>query len=308
MFYNTGIGTFVWVVTNHKAKDRAGKIQLVDARQRFTQMRRSLGNKRRYLTDETIDDITREHGGFKPTETCKIFDNDDFGYRRITIERPLRLRFQITDEAKESFLDACPEFLDAMQAMETEIGTDPSEDWNESWESAQPIVADYDAKWTAANRKLFRQCFTTVDPEAQPVIAKHGKAGRALASDCFPRQTLKAMQDSKSLSQLFGIHAQPGGKTVEFEADPNLRDFENVPLKDHIVDYVLREVRPFVADAWIDRHAVDEQDEGIGKVGYEINFNREFFRYQPPRPLKVIDEELAAVEKRILEMLVKVTE
>jgi len=107
---------------------------------------------------------------------------------------------------------------------------------------------------------------------------------------------------------VFGIHAQPGGRTVEYEADPNLRDFENVPLKEHIVDYFLREVRPFVADAWIDRHALDEQDSGIGKVGYEINFNREFFRYQPPRPLKVIDEELAAVEKRIFELLKEVTE
>jgi type I restriction enzyme M protein len=79
-------------------------------------------------------------------------------------------------------------------------------------------------------------------------------------------------------------------------------------LKEHVVDYFLREVRPYVADAWIDRHAVDEQDGGIGKAGYEINFNREFFKYQPPRPLKVIDKELAAVEKRILELLKDVTE
>jgi len=311
MFYNTGIGTFVWIVTNRKAKNRAGKIQLIDARQRFTPMRKSLGDKRRYLSDETIADITCEHGKFRPTETCKLFDNDDFGYRRITVERPLRLRFQITTEAKEQFLDACPEFLDTVEAMESELGGDPYDDWNEAWETVQRCAEEQDAKWTAASKKLFRQCFTVVDPEAQPIVAKRMETRRAsegLSSQLFPRQKMAARLDAKSLAQVFGIEPASGGKSVEYEADTALRDFENVPLKEHIVDYFLREVRPFVADAWIDRGTVDEQDEGIGKVGYEINFNREFFHYQPPRPLKVIDEELAAVEKRILELLDEVTE
>lgn len=308
MFYNTGIGTFIWVVTNRKEKKRAGKIQLIDARQRFTPMRRSLGDKRRYVSNETIDEITREHGSFKPTETCKLYDNADFGYRRITVERPLRLRFEITTEAKEQFLDACPNYLDMLQAMESELGTDPLDDWNEAWESVERITKEHETKWTAASRKLFRQCFTTIDPEAQPVIAKHGKSLQVLAEGAFPHEKQVAKLDPKSLVALFGVHALSAGKTVEYEADPSLRDFENVPLKEHIVDYFLREVKPYVADAWIDREAVDEQDRGIGKVGYEINFNREFFRYQPPRPLKLIDQELAAVEKRILDLLKEVTE
>lgn len=308
MFYNTGIGTFVWIVTNRKAKDRAGKIQLIDARQRFTPMRRSLGDKRRYLSDETIEEITREHGAFTPTETCKLFDNDDFGYRRITVERPLRLRFQITNEAKEQFLDAVPDFLDAVQAMEIELGNEPSDDWNAAWAEVQRVAEENDVWWTAANRKLFRQCFTTVDPDAQPVIAKEAKRIPSPDSKAFPRQTLQTKLAAKAFAECFGIHAAQGGKAMEYEADPKLRDFENVPLKEHIVDYFLREVRPYVADAWIDRKAVDEQDAGIGKVGYEINFNREFFRYQPPRPLPIIDEELATVEKRILELLKEVTE
>jgi len=308
MFYNTGIGTFIWIVTNRKEKKRASKIQLIDVRQRFAPMRRSLGDKRRFLPDEIIEEVTREHGAFRATETCKLFHNSDFGYRRITIERPLRLRFEITPEAKEQFLDACPEFLDMVQAMESELGTDPYDDWNEVWDKAQRIAGEYDVKWTAANRKLFRQCFTTVDPEAQPVIAKHGRSHQALQEGAFPNQKQTARLDSKSLVALFGVHAVSAGKTVEYEPDPNLRDFENVPLKEHIVDYFLREVRPYVADAWIAREAVDEPDGGIGKVGYEINFNREFFRYQPPRSLKVIDKELAAVEKRILELLKEVTE
>ncbi len=308
MFYNTGIGTFVWVVTNRKAKNRAGKIQLIDARQKFSPMRRSLGDKRRYFRAEPIDEITREHGAFAATETCKLFDNDDFGYRRITVERPLRLRFQITTEAQEQFLDACPEFLDAVQEMEAQLGTDPSDDWNETWGAVQRIAKETGAKWTAPNRKLFRQCFATVDPEAKPVSAKHGKSLEVLPENAFQRQTLKAKLDPKPLVALFGVHAISAGKTVEYEGDPQLRDFENVPVKEHIVEYFLREVQSYVADAWIDREAVDEQDGGIGKVGYEINFNREFLHYKPPRALKVIDGELATVEKRILELLKEVTE
>jgi type I restriction enzyme M protein len=104
-----------------------------------------------------------------------------------------------------------------------------------------------------------------------------------------------------------GLNPARKGKFVEYEADSNLKDFENIPLKEDVISYVLREVRPYVADAWIDRDTLDEQDGGIGKVGYEINFNREFFQYQPPRPLAEIDAELAAVEKRILGLLREVT-
>lgn len=195
MFYNTGIGTFIWVVTNRKEKKRRGKIQLIDARARWAPMRRSLGDKRRYLTAETLAQLTKEHGRFAETKTSKLFDNADFGYRRVTIERPLR------DEAGSIVLD---------------------------------------------------------------------KKGRP----------------------------QP---------DAKLRDFENVPLKEDVQTFFEREVKPFVPDAWINETVIDEQDGHIGKVGYEINFNRVFFHYQPPRPLEQIDAELEAVEKRILKLLKEVT-
>ena len=272
MFYNTGIGTFVWFVTNRKAKERKGKIQLIDVRDRWEPMRKSLGNKRRYLSDEIIEAVTREHGAFKGTKSCKIFDNSDFGYRRITVERPLRLRFQITAVAKEKFLDAVPNFFDALEAMERELGADPYDDWNEAWDEVQRIAKFEGVKWTASSKKLFRHCFTDVDPKAKPVIASNKK------------------------------------NVIVYEADPALRDFENVPLKEDIHDYFKREVAPFVSDAFIDLETVEEQDGKVGKVGYEINFNRLFFKYQPPRPLEKIDSELDAVEKRILELLKEVTE
>lgn len=303
MFYNTGIGTFIWVVTNRKAATRRGQIQLIDAREQWTPMRRSLGDKRRYLNEEAIGAITCEHGAFRPSATSKLFDNADFGYRRITVERPLRLRFQMTSAAREQFLDAVPDFLDAILGMEQALGHDVYDDWNEVWERVQGIAKEHGAKWTAPNRKLFRQLFTTVDPTAQPVIAKRGL-----------RESLgqpPADLDAAAYHALFGLYPETpgkGGKQMEYEADPALRDNENVPLKEEIVTFFRREVQPFVPDAWIDRASVDEQDGKIGKVGYEINFNRVFFRYQPPRPLAEIDAELAQVEQRILDLLREVTE
>jgi type I restriction enzyme M protein len=315
MFYNTGIGTFIWVVTNRKAAHRKGKIQLIDARERYTQMKRSLGDKRRYLDQAALDAVTREHGAMENSKTSRVFDNKDFGYRRITVLRPLRLRFQITDEVRERFLNTCPELYDALQAVQDSLGSEPLLDWNDTWDIVQQVfkhLPDDVEGWAkgakgAAQKKIFRECFTMVDPEAAPVIAKRYKKGDvAIGSELFPQQTLPTMNASE-LYALLGLHTE-GKALVEYEPDPALKDSENIPLKEDIVSYFLREVRPYVRDAWIDRETLDEQDGGIGKVGYEINFNRVFFQYQPPRPLHKIDAELAEVEKRILGLLREVTE
>jgi len=316
MFYNTGIGTFIWVVTNRKAAHRKGKIQLIDARERYTPMKRSLGDKRRYLDQAALDAITREHGALENSQTCRVFDNTDFGYRRITVLRPLRLRFQMTDEARERFLNTCPELFDALQAVQDEFGTEPLLDWNRAWNSVQKVFKDLPddiqgwakgAKGTA-QKKIFRDCFTVVDPQAAPVIDKHHKIEPLDRATLFPDQTLLTDLAKDELHTLLGLHADGKGKHIEYEPDPALKDAENVPLKVDIVSYFLREVRPYVPDAWIDRDTLDEQDGGIGKVGYEINFNRVFFQYQPPRPLHEIDAELAGVEQRILGLLREVTE
>jgi len=141
------------------------------------------------------------------------------------------------------------------------------------------------------------------------VIAKHGKRAQAVRWADLPNQVLPDGMSIKDLDPLFGVYPDKDGKKqTEYEADPKLKDFENIPLKEDIVSYFLREVQPYVNDAWIDRKAGDEQGGGIGKVGYEINFNREFFKYQPPRPLVEIDAELEAVESRIMGMLREVTE
>ncbi|ARP76967.1 type I restriction-modification system subunit M [Bordetella genomosp. 6] len=316
MFYNTGIGTFIWVVTNRKASHRKGKIQLIDARERYTPMKRSLGDKRRYLDQAALDEVTREHGALEDSKTSRVFDNADFGYRRITVLRPLRLRFQITDETRERFLNVCPELFDALQAVQEDLGTEPLLNWNQAWDAVQQVfkaLPDNIEGWAkgakgTAQKKIFRDCFTVVDPEAEPVVDKHHKIEPLDCAALFPGQTLPADLCKDDLYELLGLHADGKGKHIEYEPDPALKDAENIPLKEDIVSYVLREVRTYVPDAWIDRATLDEQDGGIGKVGYEINFNRVFFQYQPPRPLHEIDAELAEVEKRILDLLREVTE
>ncbi|MGQ0529582.1 MAG: type I restriction-modification system subunit M [Panacagrimonas sp.] len=326
MFYNTGIGTFIWVVSNRKASHRKGKIQLIDARERYTPMKRSLGDKRRYLDQAAIDAVTREHGAMENSKTSRVFDNTDFGYRRITVLRPLRLRFQITDEARERFLNTCPELFDALQAVQDKLGTEPTLDWNQAWDAVQQVfktLPDDVEGWAkgakgTAQKKIFRDCFTAADPEAVPVITKQHKLEPLDRAALFPGQTLPADIPNDELYALLGLYKLPSpargrgaggeGLFTEYEPDPALKDAENIPLKEDIVSYVLREVRPYVADAWIDRETLDDQDSGVGKVGYEINFNRVFFQYQPPRPLQEIDAELAGVEQRILALLREVTE
>lgn len=316
MFYNTGISTFVWVVTNRKAPHRKGKIQLIDARERWSPMKRSLGDKRRYLDQAAIDAITREHGAMAQAATSRVFANADFGYRRMTVERPLRLRFEITPEAKDRFLQACPELLDALQAVQDKLGTEPSLDWNKAWDKVQAVFKhlpeDVDgwsqgAKGTA-QKKIFRDCFTKSDPAAAPVIAKRHTSLVLDDEALFPKAIAAEASDKAKLYALLGLYAGGRGKHIEYEPDTALRDAENVPLKEDVVSFFLREVQPYVPDAWIDRDTRDEQDGGIGKVGYEINFNRVFFQYQPPRPLKAIDAELAEVEQRIMSLLQEVTE
>lgn len=263
MFYNTGIGTYVWVVTNRKEARRKGKIQLIDGRDRWQSLRRSLGDKRREFSDAHITDIVREYGDMRDNATSKVFDNADFGYNRLTIERPLRLAFQITLERKERFLDACPELLDDLQAIDKAIRRKSSRDWNAIWKQVQAILKERDSKWRAPQVKVFRESFTEIDPKAEAVVAK-----------------------------------KTGGK-IEYESDPKLRDFENVPLKEDVQAYFEREVRPHVADAWIDHEKT--------KIGYEINFNRHFYRFTPPRPLTEIDADLKRAEEEIVRLLREVT-
>ena len=267
MFYNTGIGTYVWIVTNRKEERRQGKIQLLDARDLWTaggseDNKRSLGDKRRHIAADQIEEIVQLYGRFEDGERSKLFDNDDFGYTRVTVEQPLRLRYQMTIEDKSRFLDACPYLLDDVQAIDKALGREPSYDWNATWESIADLLHEHQSRWKKTEQRLFRDVFTEKDPQAERV--------------------------------------KKDGREDGYEPDTALRDFENVPLKDDIDAYFEREVAPHVPDAYMDR----DKD----KVGYEINFNRHFYKYTPPRPLEEIDADLKKAEKTILRLLKEVTE
>ena len=263
MFYNTGIGTYVWIVTNRKERRRKGKVQLLDARDIWTpggsaESKRSLGDKRRHIADDQVEAIVRLYGRFEHGERSKLFDNRDFGYTRVTVERPLRLRYLMTVEDKARFLDACPWLLEDVRAVDKTLGRAPLGDWNAVWKRIANLLP---RRWTQAEKKLFRDVFTARDPQAEPV--------------------------------------RKGGREGGFEPDPKLRDFENIPLTEDIDAYFEREVRPHVPDAWMDRSK--------DKVGYEINFNRYFYKYAPPRPLEAIDADLKKAEEEILRLLREVT-
>ena len=267
MFYNTGIGTYIWIVTNRKAQRRKGRIQLLDARDVWTaggsdESQRSLGDKRRHFTGSQIDAIVKLYGQQADGEVSKVFDNAAFGYTRVTVERPLRLRYQMTVDDKARFLDACPHLLDDVQAIDESLGRESSTDWNAVSRDIDTLLNSHKSRWTAREKKLFRSVFCRTDPEAEPVVQS--------------------------------------GRAAGHEPDPALRDFENVPLKEDVDIYFEREVRPHVPDAWMDR--------GKDRIGYEINFNRHFYKYTPPRPLDVIDAELKQSEAQIVRLLREVTE
>lgn len=267
MFYNTGIGTYIWIVCNHKEKRRRGKIQLIDAREFYVSMRKSLGEKRRKIGEQSdgndqVAAIVRQFGDMPESETSKLFDNADFGYTRVTVEQPLRLRCQITPETSAVFVAAYPDLADDLADIAAALGTGAHMDWNVTWPVVEKVLARRGARWKAPVLKAFRNAFTTTDPEAAPVAAS-------------------------------------GKGAVGCEPDPDLRDFENVPLKEDIDAYFAREVLPHVPDAWMDRSK--------DKVGFEINFNRQFFKYVPPRPLAEIDAELKQAEEEILGLLREVT-
>ncbi len=275
MFYNTGIGTYVWVVTNRKEKRRKGKVQLLDARDVWTaggseDSKRSLGDKRRHMTIAQIDEIVRLYGKFEEGPRSKIFDNADFGYTRVTIERPLRLRYQMTTDDKARFLDACPHLLDDVQAIDLGVGREPRLDWPATWDEIEALLKKRGSRWKATEQKLFRSVFTQRDAKAEPVPA--------------------------------------GGRGSGFEADADLRDFENVPLKEDIAVYFEREVKPHVPDAWMPGISVQDSkavviDESKAKPGYEISFNRYFFTFTPPRSLHDIDTDLQRAEDEVLRLL-----
>jgi type I restriction enzyme M protein len=282
LFYNTGISTYFWVVTNRKAPERRGKVQLVDAREFFVKMRKSLGEKRKEISDHQIDDITRLYADFTEGEKVKIFSNETFGFLRITVERPLRLRWEVNNDT-----------IATVMATKHLQKRDP-----DLMASVRQRLEEHRSATFATEREALKAIGATFAP-----LSLSAAAQKAVISGLSVRdETAPVLTDRKG---------NP-------EPNPELRDNENVPLpmvpvsfvedpaprfatseyQTAVADYLREEVAPYVPDAWVDHDRT--------KIGYEIPLTRHFYKYVPPRPLEEIDAEIKALENEIQKLLAEV--
>ena len=286
LFYNTGIPTYIWVLTNRKPKNRKGKAQLIDATSIWSPMRKSLGDKRREITPEQIEQITKLFEGFKHNGVSKIFAIEDFGYRKITVERPLRLNFQTSSERIDR-LKTEKAFVNlATSKKKGKEGQKEIEAGLEMQKTILLALSDINAKMVWTNRAEFKKCL--YDSLLGCGIKVPASFWKVLLS------ALSERDESADICTDEDGHPEP---------DPELRDTENVPLSEGVKEFFKREVTPHVPNAWINLGVKDHKDGEVGKVGYEINFNRYFYQYQPPRELELIEADIKAIEKDILEML-----
>lgn len=273
MFFNTGIGTYIWILTNKKAAHRKGKVQLVNLADEWTQMRKSEGSKRKFISKEQIEQIVKEYDQFVDSKRTKVFENTDFAYRKVAIKHPLRASLEFTVEKIEA--------LSEIKAF-AKLDEDLQSDWRIAFTiySGVPELQSYDLIHAL---KSSREELSSTKTPLLNAVQKH-----FMVRD----ENAPIVKDSK-------------GNVVP---DNSLNDTESVPYNESVEAYFEREVLPHVPDAFIDYSVRDEKDGEVGVVGYEINFNRYFYEYVPPRSLADIDADLKASEARIQALLQEVAE
>lgn len=274
IFFRTGIGTYIWLVSNKKSKARKGKVQLINATELHTAMRKSEGNKRREISADQIRRIVEIYSALEMTKESLILNYQDFGYRRIKVLRPLRMKIVISHEGLAK--------LQAEKAWE-KLTSDQQASWS------QALTAHIDEQYEYGWIEVFAK-------DAAKKTPALGKVGKPFV---------------KALVAAFGVRDPDADEVRDDDGnvipDDELTDFENVPLGTDLKDYMAREVLPHAADAYIDETYRDDRDGEVGAVGYEINFNRYFYEYKPPRDLEKIDDELKTVEAEIATLLAEMT-
>jgi type I restriction enzyme M protein len=317
LFYNTGISTYFWIVTNRKSAERRGKVQLIDAREHFVKMRKSLGEKRKEISAEQIAEITRLYGDFAEGEKVKIFENAAFGYQRITVERPIRRRWEVSDEtttalqASKAYAKLAEDGWGDIEGAEVPAAFDSilAKVAGKTWATQ----GDAETALARATAETWSEMGWEIDVDAHPT----GTGAFAEALEVKPavgRQLLECLSVRDEDAPII--------KTAKGDPEPDtdLRDNENVPLpsgpveweadvtdrlattgyRDAVKTYVEAEVLPYVPDAWVDHEKT--------KIGYEIPLTRHFYKYVPPRPLAEIDAEIKQLEAEIQALLSEVTE
>ncbi len=277
LFYNTGIQTYVWLLTNRKTEERKGKVQLINATSEhfWTSMSKSLGSKRRMIPKEARHEIVRIYsemlnGDCEKGHFSKVFDLAEFGFREIRIERPLRLNFLVS-----------PERIERLSAgkLFRKLSDDEQKQISDVLQSNVPET-------------LFRN-----PSKFKEVLHKSLDSIEVKLSTAVKKEILFALSERDEKADCFN------DKDGNPEPDKELRDNMLVPLKQDWQKYFESEILPFTPDAWVDKSYTDKVDRKVGRVGYEINFNRYFHNYNPPRPLEEIDEELKQLEAEIAKLI-----
>jgi type I restriction enzyme M protein len=278
LFYNTGISTYFWVVTNRKRPERQGKVQLVDAREYWVKMRKSLGEKRKEISSEQIEEITRLYGEFTEGEKVKIFPKEAFGYQRITVDRPLRLRWEVREETIEQLAEAKAwgehnedERQDVMGCLKTLVGTSTTD---------KAVLAKKIGAVPKAIEKALWDVLAVQDTEAPIITNRKGEP-----------EPDTDLRDNENVP-LPGVQ-------VSWAEDPADR-LASMEYRTAVDGYMAAEVLPYVPDSWVDHTKT--------KIGYEVPLTRHFYKYVSPRPLAQIDAEIKALEAEIQSLLREVTE
>ena len=289
MFYNTGIATYVWVLTNRKPEHRRGKVQLIDATKWYRPLRKNLGKKNCELGPEDIERICRTFLDFEETEESKIFDNEAFGYWKVTVERPLRLAVDLSEQRRDKFFDACLEageeqLGNVIESLTPRLGKGPHLDFNRFLEAVKEEMPLHGVKMTAKRKRLLQGSLAERDETAAPVIKKVHRQGTA----------------ADPIRGLYEVANGTRQRVVEYEPDTELRDTEQIPLQEEgeIEGFLRREVLPYAEDAWHVPKSV--------KIGYEISFNRYFYKPKPLRTLEEIRADILAVEMETEGLLLEI--
>ena len=289
LFYNTGIATYVWVLTNRKVSARHGKVQLIDASGFWAPMRKSLGDKRREIPREKAEGILTLYRQLGEGDHVRVFPTTHFGYRKITVERPLRLNFQANAE-RIARLNEESAFKNLASSKRKGAAKAAEEEAGRAQQNGIRTLLGKLPDTLFTDREAFEQALDTA--ARQQAFKLAGPVRKAILSALSERDETAAICRDRDGSP---------------EADPELRDTESVPLSESIEAFFDREVKPHVPDAWIDTSKRDHKDGEIGIVGYEINFNRYFYQYTPPRPLEEIEADIREIERDIVRMLAEVT-
>jgi type I restriction enzyme M protein len=348
LFYNTGITTYIWLLSNNKAQNRKGKVQLIDANDLYSKLRKNLGDKNCELEPKHISKIMEVYAKFQTCDdecegkkiSSKIFDNSDFGYYKVNIERPKRLKAQLRDDlietlkydksleeamiwCEQEYKEECnndlskhkkaiEEHLDkndielntkqlksllskelwkkhktlvnTAKLLQEKIGTDEYDDFNIFKEIVEKVLKEQKITLSASEKNMILNAVSWYDETAQKVIKKISKInGDKLDKLC------DYLGCKESELSDFGYY--PTGKKdefVEYESDTDLRDSENIPLKDDIYQYFLKEVKPHIEEAWINLDST--------KIGYEISFNKYFYTHKPLRSLEEVAKDILELE------------